>query len=68
MSKFAYNYATNTSIDHTPFKLNCSYYLQIFYKKKTDSCSKSKLADELLAELRELITVYCKNLYHIQEL
>ena len=37
------------------------------YKEKVDLRSKSKSADKLLAELRELIIVCQKNLYHVQE-
>ena len=40
----------------------------MFYKEDINSCSKSKLANKLLAKLRELITVCRKNLYHAQEL
>ena len=38
------------------------------YKKNINFGFKSKLADELLAELRKLIIVYQKNLYHAQKL
>ncbi len=33
MAEFAYNNAKNASTGYTPFKLNCGYYLQAFYKK-----------------------------------
>ena len=36
----------------------------MFYKEDIDPCSKSKLANELLAELRDMMTVCCKNLYY----
>ena len=38
------------------------------YKKKVNSCSKSKSADKLSAELRKLKIVCRKNLHHAQEL
>ena len=68
MAEFAYNNAKNVSTGYTPFKLNCGYHPHISFKKNTDSCSWSKTADELLAELRRLITVYWENFYHTQEL
>ena len=68
MAEFAYNNAKNTSIGHTPFELNCDYHPQMSYEEDVDSRSQSKLVDELLAELRELMIVYQKNLYHAQEL
>ena len=57
MAEFAYNNGKNTSTGHTPFELNCGYYSQILYKEDVDPRSQSKPADELLAELRELIIV-----------
>ena len=68
MAEFTYNNAKNASTGHTPFELNCSYYPQILYKEEIDLRSKSKSADKLLAELRELIFVYWENLHHAQEL
>lgn len=64
MAKFAYNNAKITSTGHIPFKLNYGYYLWISYKEEVNPHSKSKSANELLTELRELIIVYCKNLYY----
>ena len=37
------------------------------YEEEVDLCSKSKLADKLSAELRELIIICCQNLYHTQK-
>ena len=68
MAEFAYNNAKNASTGHTPFELNCSYHPRILYKKKVDSRSKSKSADKLSAELRELIIVCQENLHHTQKL
>lgn len=58
MAKFAYNNVKNARTSHTLFELNYSYYSCIFYKKKIDPYSKSKPADDLASELRELMVVY----------
>ena len=68
MAEFAYNNAKNASTGHTPFELNCGYHPRISYKEEIDLCPKSKSADKLLAELRELIIVCRENLHHAQEL
>ena len=68
MAKFAYNNAKNASTGHTSFELNCGYHLRISYEEDVDPCSKSKSADELLAELRELMIICWENLHHAQEL
>ena len=52
----------------TPFELNCGYHPRMLYKDNVDPRSKSKSADELVAELRELMIVCRKNLHHAQEL
>ena len=64
MAEFAYNNSKNTSTGHTPFKLNYSYHPQMAYKKEVDPRSKSKSADEPLAELRELMIVCRENLHY----
>ena len=68
MAKFAYNNAKNASTLHTPFELNCGYHPQMSYKDNVDPRSKSKSADNLSAELRELMIVCRENLHHAQEL
>ena len=65
MTEFIYNNAKNTSFSHTPFELYCGYYFQMLYKNNINPCSKSKLGDKLLAELKELIIVYRKKLHYI---
>ena len=67
MAKFAYNNAKNASTDHTPFKLNCSYHPRVSFKEDINSCSRSKTANELLAELQKLMTIWLENLYHAQK-
>ena len=68
MAEFAYNNAKNASTSHTPFKFNCGYHLCVFFEEDTDPHFRSKTADELLAKLRELMTVCRENLHHAQEL
>ena len=68
MAEFAYNNAKNASTGLTPFELNCGYYPWVSYKKDLNPCSKSRTAEELSSELRELITVCQQNLHHAQEL
>ena len=64
MAEFACNNAKNASTGHTLFELNCGYYFGVLYKEDINSCSKSNLANELLAELQKLMTICRKNLYH----
>ena len=68
MAKFAHNNAKNASIGHTPFELNCGYHLWMSYEEDVDPHSQFKSADELLAELKELMIVCQENLHHAQEL
>ena len=68
MAKFAYNNAKNASSGHTPFELNCGYHPRMSYEDDVDPRSKSKSADDLSAELRELMIVCRENLHHAQEL
>ena len=67
MTEFAYNNAKNANTGHTPFELNCGYHSWVSYEEDIDFHSKFKSANELLAELQELITVCRENLYHAQE-
>ena len=57
MAEFAYNNAKNASIGHTPFELNYGYHPWMSYEEDINPHSQLKLADKLLAELRELIIV-----------
>ena len=67
MAKFTNNNAKNVSIGYTPFEWNYGYYFWMSHKNNVDLYSKLKSADELAAELRELIIVCRKNFYHAQE-
>ena len=68
MAKFAYNNAQNANNGHTLFELNCEYHSLVFFKEDIDHYSESKLANELLAKLWKLMTVWRKNLHYAQEL
>ena len=68
MAEFAYNNAKNTSTSHTPFKLNCGYHFRVLFKEDIDSRSKSRSADKLARELKELIEICCQNIFYVQEL
>ncbi len=68
MAEFAYNNTKNASSGHTPFKLNCNYHPQSFYKEDVDPRSQSKSADELATKIKELMIVFRENLQHAQKL
>ncbi len=68
MAEFAYNNAKNTSTGHTLFKLNCGYHPKVSFEEDIDLRSRSRSANELAKELRELMEVCCQNLFHAQEL
>ena len=68
MAEFAYNNAKNSSTGHILFELNCGYHSRVFFKEDVDPRSKSRSANELAEELRELIKVYYQNLLHAQKL
>ena len=57
MVEFVYNNTKNVSTGHMPFELNCNYHPQILYEDDINPQSKSKSADKLSAELRELMIV-----------
>ena len=67
MVKFAYNNTKNISTGYMLFKLYFKYYFWVFYEKNINSCFKFKSKNKLLTELQELITIYSKTLYYIQE-
>ncbi len=68
MAEFTYNNTKNASTGHTTFELNRSFHSQASYKEDVDPHSKSKLADKLAIELRELMAICRENLQHAQEL
>lgn len=68
MAKFAYNNTKNTNTGYIPLELNYRYYLYIFFEKNTNLCSQSKIADMLLAKLKEVIIFCCKNFYYVSKI
>ena len=70
MAEFAYNNAKNASTGYTPFELNCGYHFCVSYEKEEilDPRSKSKTAEELSSELRELMIICQQNFHHAQKL
>ena len=65
IAEFAYNNAKNANISYIPFKLNCGYHLRVSFEKDVDPRSKSRSANKLveeLRELRELIEICYQNL------
>ena len=47
-----------------PFKLNYGYHSYVFYKNNINLYFGFKVANELTEELKNLMTVYRKNLQH----
>ena len=68
MAEFPYNNAKNASTGHTLFDFNCSHHLKVSFEEDFDLRLKSRSANKLAEELRELIEVCCQNLLHIQQL
>ncbi len=68
MAEFVYNKAKNASTGHTLFKLNCGYHPRESFEEDVDPCSRSRSANKLAKELRELMEVCCQNFLHAQEL
>lgn len=50
------------------FELNYSYHPHVSYKNNINSRFRFGSAEKLSTNLRELITIYLKNLYHAQKL
>ena len=67
MARFEYNNAKNASLGYRPFKLNCGFYLRVFFENDVNLCSRSRLANILANELRELMNIYQYNLLHAQK-
>ncbi len=65
MVEFAYNNAKNASTSHNSFELNCGYHPRVFFEEDVDSRSRSRSANKLAEELRELIEVCYQNLLHV---
>ena len=57
MAEFAYNNTKNASIGYTSFELNCGFHPWVSFEDDVDLCSRSRSADELAKELKELIDI-----------
>ncbi len=68
IAEFAYNNAKNASTGSIPFKLNCSYHPKVSFEEDVDHRLRSRSANELAEELRQLMEVCYHNLFHAQEL
>ncbi len=68
IAESAYNNAKNASTGQTLFELGYGYHPRVSYEEDVDFCSLSKSAEELATELKELLTLYRKNLPHAQDL
>ena len=68
MAEFAYNNAKNISIGHTLFEFYYGYHPKVLFEKDVDCRLKSRSANELIEELRELIEVCYQNLLYAKEL
>ena len=68
MAEFAYINTKNANTGFTLFELNCGYHPRVSYEEDLDPRSKSRTAEKLSSELRELMTVCQQNLHHAQEL
>ena len=68
MAEFTYNNAKHDSIGYTLFELHYKYHLHVSYKENVEPHSKSKTANELTKELRNLMAASRKNLQHAQKL
>ncbi len=67
MAEFAYNNTKNVSTGHIPFKLNCGCYLRVSFEKDVGPRSRSRSANKLVEELRELMEICYLNQLHVQE-
>ncbi len=67
IAEYAHNNTNNASTNHTPFEFNYSFHPRVTYKKDVDPHSPLKLVDELVTELRELMTICRKNSQNAQK-
>ena len=58
MVEFIYNNANNANSSHIPFKANCGYHPHVLFENDADLHSKSQSAEELVKELRDLMSIY----------
>ena len=68
MTKFAYKNTKIIKIEYISFKLKSEYYLQVLFTKDTNLYFKSILVNKLADKVKNLMSVYQKNLYYTQKL
>ncbi len=68
MAEFVYNNTKNASTEYTSFELHYSYHPRVSFKENIDPYLRSRSANKLAKELRQLMEVWCQNLLHAQEL
>ncbi len=64
IAEFAYDNTKNANTGHISFKLNCGYYLRVSFEEDVDPRLRSRFANKLVQELKELIEICCQNLLH----
>ena len=64
IAEFAYNNIKKISTSHTPFKLNCGFYLKVSFKENINLYSGSCSTDKLAIKLKKLIELYYQNLLY----
>ncbi len=57
IAEYAYNNAKNASTGPTSFELNCDYHSRVAFKESVDTHSRSRFANKLVKELRDLMEV-----------
>ena len=68
IAEFIYNNAKNVNTGHTPFELNYSFHLRVFFEDNVKPRSRSCSTNKLVKELRELMDICQQNLLHTQKL
>ena len=68
IAEFEYNNAKNASTGHMPFEFSYGFHPRVFFDDDVDFYSRSRSANELAKELRELIDICQQNLLHAWEL
>lgn len=66
-AEFAYNNVKNSNTSHILFKVNYKDYSKVSFTIKINYCLKSYFTNKLANKLRDLINVYCQNLFYYQK-
>ena len=67
MVEFSYNDTKNSSIGHILFKLKCKYHPCLLFEDDTNLYFNFCSVEELVKELRDLISICQQNLFCAQE-